>query len=515
VMTMVDVAREAGRSLVEAYMYRFHPQTRDVLRLVAEGVIGDLVHIDAGFAFHSGSTEGRLFDPATAGGGILDVGGYPVSYARAIAGAAAGKPFVEPTAISADGIIGATGVDEWAVGRLTFPGDVTASVRAGVRLQDANTVTIFGSSGKIDIADPWTLSPDPTVTITLVGQEPQQRSYAGAFPYALEADGLARAREQDPAAGPVEMGLDDSLGNAQVLDQWRAEIGLVYPFEADDANIPTVSGERLTVTPSTPPMKYGTLPGLDKQMSRLVMGCDNQPDLAHASAIFDHFFSLGGNAFDTAYVYGGGRYERLFGQWMANRGVREDVVVIVKGAHTPHCDPDSLVSQLETSLERQQSEYADIYMMHRDNPDIEVGEFVDVLDQQHHAGRIKVIGVSNWTRERFEEANDYARANGRQGFAVLSNHFGLAEAYDVPWTGCRHVTDPASKQWLTEAQIPLLPWSSQARASSPGPRGRMTAATRTSSGATTATTTSSACGGRSSSGPSSASRPPRSRSPSS
>ena len=46
---------------------------------------------------------------------------------------------------------------------------------------------------------------------------------------------------------------------------------------------------------------------------------------------------------------------------------------------------------------------------------------------------------------------------------MLSNHFGLAEAYDVPWTGCQHVTDPASKQWLIEAQIPLLPWSSQAR----------------------------------------------------
>ena len=252
VMTMVDVAREAGNCLVEAYMYRFHPQTRDVLRLVADRAIGNLVHVDASFAFRSGGTEGRLFDPETAGGAILDVGGYPVSYVRAIAGAAAGKPFVEPTAISADGTIGATGVDEWTVARLTFAGGVTASVRAGVRLQDANTVTIYGSSGKIDIADPWTLSADPQVTITLVGQEPQARSYAGAFPYALEADGLARARHEDPAAGPIEMGLADSLGNAMVLDQWRAAIGLVYPFEADDANIPTVSGEPLTVTTPGP-----------------------------------------------------------------------------------------------------------------------------------------------------------------------------------------------------------------------------------------------------------------------
>ena len=291
---------------------------------------------------------------------------------------------------------------------------------------------------------------------------------AGVSAYALEADGLARARDEDPAAGPIEMGLADSLGNAQALDRWRAAIGLVYPFEADNANIPTVSGEPLTVTTprpgsATPPMKYGTLPGLDKKLSRLVMGCDNQPDLSHASAIFDHFYSLGGNAFDTGYIYGGGRHERLLGQWMANRGVRENVVVIVKGAHSPHCDPESLTSQLLESLERQQSEYADIYLMHRDNQDIPVGEFVDVLDEHHRAGRVKICGGSNWTRERFEEANTYARANGKQGFTVLSNHFGLAEAYDVPWAGCEHVTDAASKQWLIEAQIPLLPWSSQAR----------------------------------------------------
>ncbi len=46
---------------------------------------------------------------------------------------------------------------------------------------------------------------------------------------------------------------------------------------------------------------------------------------------------------------------------------------------------------------------------------------------------------------------------------MLSNHFGLAEAYGVPWEGCRHVTDPASKQWLADRQVPLLPWSAQAR----------------------------------------------------
>ena len=86
-----------------------------------------------------------------------------------------------------------------------------------------------------------------------------------------------------------------------------------------------------------------------------------------------------------------------------------------------------------------------------------------MLDAEVRRGRIKTFGGSNWTPARIDEANAYAERTGKHGFSVLSNHFGLAEAYDVPWDGCEHVTDAASKQWLTERQIPLFPWSSQAR----------------------------------------------------
>lgn len=102
-------------------------------------------------------------------------------------------------------------------------------------------------------------------------------------------------------------------------------------------------------------------------------------------------------------------------------------------------------------------------MMHRDNPEIPVGEFVDVMDEHLRAGRIRAYGGSNWTPARVDEANEYARANGRTGFTILSNHFGLAEALDVPWAGCVHATDAESKAWLEERGIALLPWSSQAR----------------------------------------------------
>jgi aryl-alcohol dehydrogenase-like predicted oxidoreductase len=211
------------------------------------------------------------------------------------------------------------------------------------------------------------------------------------------------------------------------------------------------------------PLPTGRIPSVDRDISRLVMGCDNQRTLSHASAMFDDFVARGGNAFDTAYHYADGLPERLLGQWIADRGVRDDVVVIGKGAHTPNCDPPSITGQLFESLERLQTDHVDIYFMHRDNPDVPVGEFVDVLDEHVDAGRIGAFGGSNWTIARIEEANAYAAAHGKRGFAAVSNHFGLARALDVPWAGCEHSTDDAGRQWFERTEMPLFPWSSQAR----------------------------------------------------
>lgn len=96
-MALVDAARQAGVPLVEAYMYRFHPQTRAVLDLVRDGAIGRVLHIDASFAFRVGERNGRLFDPSVAGGGILDVGGYTVTMASAIVDAADGVHASSPS----------------------------------------------------------------------------------------------------------------------------------------------------------------------------------------------------------------------------------------------------------------------------------------------------------------------------------------------------------------------------------------------------------------------------------
>jgi aryl-alcohol dehydrogenase-like predicted oxidoreductase len=143
--------------------------------------------------------------------------------------------------------------------------------------------------------------------------------------------------------------------------------------------------------------------------------------------------------------------------------LREQVVIITKGAHTPDCNPQALTRQLKQSLERQQIDYTDIYVMHRDNPEIPVGEFVDVLNEHVRAGRIRIFGGSNWALKRIEEANAYARQKGLQGFSVVSNNFSLARMVDPVWAGCIAASDAESRAWLTKTQMPLLPWSSQAR----------------------------------------------------
>ncbi|GAB3835159.1 aldo/keto reductase [Kribbella italica] len=459
---MIEAAVRNDVLLMEAYMYRCLPQTKLVAQLVRDGEIGTVHQIQASFAFQAQfRAESRIFADELAGGGILDVGGYPVSYARLIAGAAIGQPFADPAAVTAAGKVGETGADEWAVATLFFDSGLTAQVQTGVRLKDEPLVKILGSDGFLVVEDPWFGGDGkPThVTVHKIGQEPRDVSAEPAFIYAAEADAVAAAIEQRQAP---EMSWADTLGNLEVQDEWRKLIGQQYASERDDAAVPTATGRPLARRDDAP-MTYGSVPGVDKQVSRLVMGVDNQNTLPHAATIFDDFVERGGTTFDTAYIYGGGRGERLLGQWMKSRGNRDDVVVIGKGAHTPHCDPASIARQLEESLQRLQTDHVDLYLMHRDNEEIPVGEFVDAMDEQFRAGRFKAFGGSNWSTARFDEANAYAVANGKQPLTLLSNHLSLARAYDVPWKGCRHVSDDESQAWLRERQVALFPWSSQAR----------------------------------------------------
>ena len=102
-------------------------------------------------------------------------------------------------------------------------------------------------------------------------------------------------------------------------------------------------------------------------------------------------------------------------------------------------------------------------MLHRDNLDIPVGEFVDALNDEVKAGRVRVFGGSNWSLKRIAAANRYAKRKGLQGFSMVSNNFSLARMVDPVWEGCISCSDAESRRWLKKNQLPVLAWSSQAR----------------------------------------------------
>ena len=257
------------------------------------------------------------------------------------------------------------------------------------------------------------------------------------------------------------MNWEDSIGNSIVLDKWRAELGITYPQEAPATLAQPVYGRPLK--PADTSLPRDSIPGVGKSLSRVVMGCDNQPNLPHAAVMFDHFIEQGGNVFDTAYIYGGGRIETLLGQWLKSRGVRNEVAIIGKGAHTPLNRPEFCRPQLTETLDRLQTDHLDIYFLHRDNADVGIGEWVDALNELHDEGLIHVFGGSNWEQERIEAANKYADSNSKQPFSVVSNQFSLAKMLSPVWPGCVSANSDPFRAFLASNDLALFPWSSQAR----------------------------------------------------
>ena len=467
-MVVAEAARERGVFLMEAFMYRCHPQTARLVELLGSGVIGQVGVVQATFSFHAGfNSEGRLFKNELGGGGILDVGCYTTSIARLVAGVAQGLPFANPTRITGSAHLHPdTGVDLFALATAEFPGGILGQLATGVGLNQDNGLRVFGCEGSIHLPAPFlTAREGGTVSIFLTRKgtaKPEEITVDSKdYLYALEADSVGDALAQGKLESP-HMTVADTLGNMAALDAWRSAVGLVYKSEQPAFSFSTVSRDPLKKR-SDAPMRYGSIAGVDIPVSRLIIGCDNQQTMPDATAILDDFFQRGGNAFDTAHIYGGGKPERLLGRWIAQRNIRSQVAVIVKGAHTPFCTPEFLDQQFRESLDRLQFDYADIYLMHRDNIEIPAGEFVDVLNEHHRAGRIKAFGGSNWTLDRLKEAQAYAAKNGLQKFSCVSNNFSLARMVSPVWGGCISANSPEFKKWLAETGISLLAWSSQAR----------------------------------------------------
>jgi len=210
-------------------------------------------------------------------------------------------------------------------------------------------------------------------------------------------------------------------------------------------------------------LKYGTVEGLDKPISKLVLGStllstDRQDE---SNAILDTFFELGGNAVDTAHCYGP-KTSGALGTWMQSRGTRKETVVYDKGCHpygSPRLTVEDLRSDLAENLERLRTDHVDLWVFHRDDPDTPLEQIMRELNDQKAAGTMHAFGGSNWSIPRIEEANRVAASLGLQGFSLNNPNLSLATVNEPMWDGCVTI-DLAGREWHARTQFPLFAWSS-------------------------------------------------------
>ncbi|HEY0945997.1 MAG TPA: Gfo/Idh/MocA family oxidoreductase [Opitutaceae bacterium] len=236
---MVAAARQHDVLLMEAFMYRCHPQTARVVELIRDGALGRVGLVQATFSFNAAfNPASRLWNNALGGGGILDVGGYTVSWARLVAGAAAGKSFLNPVRVTgAAELHPETQVDAYAAATLSFPNGVLGQVACGVGLRQESVVRIYGTEGELLLTTPYVPgyeSERPQVLLRREGRAPETIVVAADRDlYAYEADAFAAALAAGERDVPA-MTVADTLGNMAVLDAWRAEGGVRYAQDCDD-----------------------------------------------------------------------------------------------------------------------------------------------------------------------------------------------------------------------------------------------------------------------------------------
>ena len=462
-MALIDISRKNNTLLMEAFMYKIHPQTQQVMKVIQENLTSPL-SIRAEFCFSVDVPEShRLVNKELGGGSILDIGCYPMSISRHAVGAVNGKNFMNPVSIEGQGELNSQGIDLNASAKLVFEDGSLAEIKSATNLSSASDVEISDGKTTVVLNQPWHCGEftERKSQITLKKSNGDKESIditTDKGLYALEIDHFSENLKNHNTESDL-IPHNDSHGNMIALDTWRKELKVVYDEDRGERRqLPIISQN--TPRESLPTL---SIPGLDKELSRIVFGCDNQSDTNHAFAMFDHFYSKGGNVFDTAYIYNNGKSDFYLGSWMESRNLRDEVVVLGKGAHTPDCLPEKIRPQLEETLSRMSTSYLDIYCLHRDNESLPVEGFIDTLNELKNEGLIKVFGASNWSLERFKEANEYAEKEGKEGFTILSNNFSLAHMNNPVWPGCFSCSEDEYVNYLKEKQIAIFPWSSQAR----------------------------------------------------
>ena len=151
--------------------------------------------------------------------------------------------------------------------------------------------------------------------------------------------------------------------------------------------------------------------------------------------VLDSFVAAGGNAIDTADVYSawapgnsGGESETILGEWLTKRGKRDDVLIATKVgklAQSPGLSARNIKAAVDASLKRLRTDYIDLYYAHADDPCVDLEETVETFDELISLGKVRAIGLSNYSAQRIEEWFTIARNNNFTLPVALQPHYNL------------------------------------------------------------------------------------------
>lgn len=215
------------------------------------------------------------------------------------------------------------------------------------------------------------------------------------------------------------------------------------------------------------------------EISKLILGgapLGTAIDKEKSFEIMDYYIKKGGNTIDTARVYcdwlpsGHSVSEKTIGEWIKSRNNRKNVNIITKGGHplldsmhVSRLSEREIRRDMELSLNTLETDYVDLYLLHRDDIHRPVSEIMDILHTLVKEGKTRAIGASNWTVDRIVEANEYAKLNNKTPFIVSEIQWSLAECspqmFNDDTLTCM---DETQYNKYFKLGIPVIAYSSQA-----------------------------------------------------
>ena len=219
---MVNAAKANNVALMEAMWARFLPHYAKIREIVASGVLGQIttVYADHGQRLADQNIP-RLVEPALAGGALLDLGIYPVSFAHMVLGA--------PESITAQGVLTPKGVDAQTSIILNYAGGEQAVLNTTMIVQTPCTAVIAGLNGFLEVDRTFYNPTSMRVTLYdgTVTHYPNTYTGHGLREQALEFERVVRSGAKE---SPI-LTWADTVAIMQILDTVRSQIGLKYPFE--------------------------------------------------------------------------------------------------------------------------------------------------------------------------------------------------------------------------------------------------------------------------------------------